>query len=871
MRLPILLLALPLAAALGPPTLEDWSTDVLDVQVCGLPSDGAPDCPGSPYTEAACGHARCCWKDDRCVAPGQASAGDDLATLQFFGGDQAPAQLGALRGGVAAATDDVVAVTSLTFPPIFGAGGGGASGAAFPRNLTFGGAKPALRTIRWRPHELVRSGEVLVDGVTIDVTSTVRVGFNATQVAEVQWFEATGWEWGHPGPPTDAGSYAATLNGSSARSCDARPLRPVLFLEDCDADEPRQRWSGALFDGGNSTLQNAATASCLSNASAQPLMMADGCGAGAGEFALKGGSIVAAETGLCLDAIHGFNYTDIGQYGCHARDSSDFLHQQFRYDGGLLINEATRQCVATSRAPPKRACAGMAAAASDAPCELSAAGTAAAKVACAVSLDEHFPSGWVAFVLDVGLEDDAVEADAAAAAADFPKAFDAAGAGSEAWWASLFEPDGASYPDNLPVLETDDAELLRTYYGALLSFGAVSQTTPAGETVYRSVGTTAGATALYMWDTGYSSDVWALLDAPAVADVGALFLGADLDHNNVLDILTRRGAGKYYAFSRYATFLTLRAAVALGGADVAVDALDGLATAYLYLAQLDGMPDYGASPDGFLECVPTYVHGVAALGAANAWMLRETAALHRKEGNGTRAAYLEQLAAAASNATLGLLVEDGGYFEARYPNETVPVRTCLDFIHVGTSIPGDVDAGARKAMRGFFDEELRTPGWMRALSLDDAAAPDSDRADHGPRGAWDGWVGLSATALGNLGDYAGALDLLRDAGGVLSEGPFGQAHRVYGDNNTEMVRPPRKGGDQAYLATCGVTLASAVIRTLFGFDPPVEGATDPAALLRDVRTPRGFDGVLRRVPYRGALYDITSRKDRGLEIAPSSA
>jgi hypothetical protein len=73
-------------------------------------------------------------------------------------------------------------VTSLTFPPIFGAGGGGASGAAFPRNLTFGGAKPALRTIRWRPHELVRSGEVLVDGVTIDVTSTVRVGFNATQV-----------------------------------------------------------------------------------------------------------------------------------------------------------------------------------------------------------------------------------------------------------------------------------------------------------------------------------------------------------------------------------------------------------------------------------------------------------------------------------------------------------------------------------------------------------------------------------------------------------------------------------------------------------------------------------------------------------------
>ena len=118
----------------------------------------------------------------------------------------------------------------------------------------------------------------------------------------------------------------------------------------------------------------------------------------------------------------------------------------------------------------------------------------------------------------------------------------------------------------------------------------------------------------------------------------------------------------------------------------------------------------------------------------------------------------------------------------------------------------------------------RTPDWRRALSLKDAAANESDRADHGPRGAWDGWVGLSAVALGNLGDYEAAAELLRAAGTVLDEGPYGQAHRVYGDNNTKMVRPPRKGGDQAYLATCGVTLASAIVRSLFGFEPPVAGA-----------------------------------------------
>jgi len=32
-----------------------------------------------------------------------------------------------------------------------------------------------------------------------------------------------------------------------------------------------------------------------------------------------------------------------------------------------------------------------------------------------------------------------------------------------------------------------------------------------------------------------------------------------------------------------------------------------------------GMADYGASPNNFLECVPTYVHAVAALQAGNTW------------------------------------------------------------------------------------------------------------------------------------------------------------------------------------------------------------------------------------------------------------
>ena len=148
-------------------------------------------------------------------------------------------------------------------------------------------------------------------------------------------------------------------------------------------------------------------------------------------------------------------------------------------------------------------------------------------------------------------------------------------------------------------------------------------------------------------------------------------------------------------------------------------------------------------------------------------------------------------------------------------------------------------------------------------------AGQSDRADHGPRGSWDGWVGLTAKALGSLGQYDAALNLTRVAGRVLGEGPFGQAHRVYGLNNTVMAQAARKGGDQAYLAICGGTIASAVIRTLFGFAPLLDAAgtaADPSLLLDDAAVPRGFDGRLLNVRYRDSLYTISSKADTGLNI-----
>ena len=69
-----------------------------------------------------------------------------------------------------------------------------------------------------------------------------------------------------------------------------------------------------------------------------------------------------------------------------------------------------------------------------------------------------------------------------------------------------------------------------------------------------------------MWDTGYTSDVWSLLDPDGMAVVNDLFINnANLSANNVVDMLTRHGAGKYYSFSRFAAFKAIHSFISVQG------------------------------------------------------------------------------------------------------------------------------------------------------------------------------------------------------------------------------------------------------------------------------------------------------------------
>ena len=200
--------------------------------------------------------------------------------------------------------------------------------------------------------------------------------------------------------------------------------------------------------------------------------------------------------------------------------------------------------------------------------------------------------------------------------------------------------------------------------------------------------------------------------------------------------------------------------------------------------------------------MPTYTHKVAALNAANAKMMRSSATIAEGRGDRARAAHLRALASNVSALVRSKLFiggangTDGGFFAAEQPTgELVPVHHVIDFISVVTSIAEDLPPAMRRSMMGFVRRELLTTNWMRALSLQDSSllhpSANSDRKDHGPLGAYDGWPGETIEAFCLLGEYQAALELTRAMATAYDDGPGGQAHQVF-EEGGKVLRPPRK-------------------------------------------------------------------------------
>src|SRR5690606_25829636 len=115
-------------------------------------------------------------------------------------------------------------------------------------------------------------------------------------------------------------------------------------------------------------------------------------------------------------------------------------------------------------------------------------------------------------------------------------------------------------------------------------------------------------------------------------------------------------------------------------------------------------------------------------------------------------------------------------------NKTIQVRHCLDFMFMGRYLANDFSDQMKKEMIDFVERELMTDHWMRAQSLLDIASQNSDRPDHGPLGAYDGWPAGTMDAMVQMGYGQKALEFYRAIEPVTYEGSWAQAHELWGDD-----------------------------------------------------------------------------------------
>ncbi len=191
-----------------------------------------------------------------------------------------------------------------------------------------------------------------------------------------------------------------------------------------------------------------------------------------------------------------------------------------------------------------------------------------------------------------------------------------------------------------------------------------------------------------------------------------------------------------------------------------------------------GLADYGPKEE-LLECVSTYEHVVAGLNAGAAWMLFRMAEIYQALGRGDDAARVQEEGQSIVDAILRhLYVQGRGYFRSLDPEGNGrEVRTCWDFGMVGFCIGDKLPKIVQKEMTAFFQRELQTPGWLRALSpLDADAATSGFRADHQYNGAYGAWPAQCALSLLQFGETDLVKDWLKGIARTARQGPFAQAH-----------------------------------------------------------------------------------------------
>lgn len=487
--------------------------------------------------------------------------------------------------------------------------------------------------------------------------------------------------------------------------------------------------------------------------------------------------------------------------------------------------------------------------------------------------------GEIEFVAGDGHVGDApkVQADVMRWSAHFSKEFDGFKQCWEQRWADAFTPGNRHFSGNLPVLVTDNAALKRNYYMGIVTMLELERTQfPVFPRSFITSGERAPGTQFY-WDASMQSTVWALLEPAGMKATLRRWLVQNPRSGMVINLTDTNGFDAKdhdritgYAFNACTIFKTALVYLRVTGDTAFLDEkledgktvfqrMDEMAMDWKTLVHADSpLADYGENQN-LLECAPAYIGRVPSCNAQNVWMMRQDADLQELKGNAARA---RDLRAAAENflpAVLSLYkAGDGVWFGLHNDGQRVELRHCVDYIYVGNALANDLSPDTRREMTDFVKRELLARDWMRAMSLKDAAAAISDRPDHGPMGAYDGWPALTVGAMWRLGFPNDAFDFYCRTAEVTEEGPFAQAREFYGPHREQYDAPVRIAERMGCMKECisGAAFADVVVNTFFGFAPSLDGKN----LLADPRTPRPFTCKLLHISSRGKRFTISAGK-----------
>ena len=437
---------------------------------------------------------------------------------------------------------------------------------------------------------------------------------------------------------------------------------------------------------------------------------------------------------------------------------------------------------------------------------------------------------------------------------------------------AIYTPGNDRYSGHLPELETTDADIRKLYWmGALgvIYFRRDSPYSALGRT-YDTLMPRYWQSVTFLWDYFLSMQVHAMLDPDVMRMYLEHWMRTDIHEHFGTEYLTGGPVGYWYAVNDFAMVSMAHAYAQWTGRwdwlkkDVAstgkrvIDFLIEYAHQWKRFRSGHGLADYGGI-NNLLECVSTYTHEVASLNAANVRNMRTVASLldvldtMRGQSDGLRSD-----ADALLQAVMPLYVQGKGYWRARHPGGAMyEVSHCYDLLTMLNAIPDDLTELQKAEMVSFFERELRTETWMRALSPADENAIFDVRPDHQWTGAYPAWPPETARGLYRIGREDLAFPWLKNMARSANQGPFGQAHFADGVIDLEeggaRKAPPETPYITDWACSSNGSWVAVILEGIFGLRAtPADGLTasprfasfDPAA-------------TLRNVAHQGKLYTVT--------------